>query len=173
MIAVEAWGAGVCSSADAAPRVTINGGADASGRVYTWTVANDHSSPVVFVEFPHYHAVLFFAPPGWTTDSTYLINVGVEDRPGRCRASADSPAAGIVRGGSSEFRMQVSSAGTQRGRGTVRVRFVDGGEAEIADVELPVPVSRTDKFLPLIGLGVIVVAFGVRAAFRKRRRNSN
>lgn len=167
---VPLWVAGLCAVATGAPRVTITGGADASGAVYTWTVTSDHPSPAVFVEFPHYHAVLFFAPPRWTTDSTYLVNIGVEDRPGVCRASADGSGSGIVRGTSAEFRMQVSSDGTQRGRGNVRVRFADGIEVEVPGVEVPVRIGRADRYMPLIGLGAIAALAVLARALRGRKR---
>ena len=66
------------------PNATVTGGPDTSGRKYSWTVTNEHTSPVVYVEFPHYHGSLFFAPENWRVECTFLVNVGVEDRPGIC-----------------------------------------------------------------------------------------
>ena len=65
------------AAANEGRRVTIVGGADATGHRYTWTVTNEDTSPIVYVEFPHYRANLFFSPHGWSTDeSTFLVNVG-------------------------------------------------------------------------------------------------
>jgi len=49
-----------------APKVTITGRADKSGKQYVWTVTNEYCSAVVRVEFPHYMADLFTSPTGWT-----------------------------------------------------------------------------------------------------------
>lgn len=154
-------------------RASISGGADASGVTYRWTVTHEHTSPIVYVEFPHYHASLFFAPAGWTQRSTFLVNVGVADRPGVCTARAESAFSGIVRGRSGDFGMQVTAAGTRRGRGNVIVRFADGTESVVADVELPVPETVGSKYLPLVGLSVIaIVALGVRALRQRVGRRS-
>ena len=40
-------------------QVRITGGPDPSGHNYAWTVANEDTSPIVRVEFPHIHADLF------------------------------------------------------------------------------------------------------------------
>lgn len=137
--------------------VAVVGGADASGQLYTWTVTNRHTSKVVRVEFPHYRAVLFFAPERWSTDCTFLVNVGVEDSPGVCVAAAPTEAEGIPPGRSAEFRMQCSAAGARRGAGTVSVRFADETRSEVSGVELPCPEGVGDKYVPLIGLGAIAV----------------
>ncbi|MGB2985820.1 MAG: hypothetical protein WBE26_08045 [Phycisphaerae bacterium] len=154
-------------------KVTITGGADASGQNYTWTVTNKHTSPIVYVEFPHYHAGLFFAPKGWSTESTALVRVGYKDEPGVCIAKSDSPTAGISAGQSVTFRMGIAPLPTRRGKGTVRVRFADGTEAGVTGVELPQPEVIGDKYAPLIGLGAIflvwMVVRTVRGAKTRRR----
>ena len=160
----------ICNFAIAAPTATITGGAETNGPSYSWTLTNTHDAPIVEVRFPHYHASLFFAPDGWTTKSTFLVNVGVEDRPGVCTATADSPAKGIVRGNSGKFRMQINQRGTQRGRGTVHLRFADGAELDLPGVEVPVAEGLGDKYVSLIGLGGIAVAFLLIRAWRGRRR---
>jgi hypothetical protein len=135
-------------------------------------VTNLHTSPITEASFPHYHAMLFFAPKGWTSESTFLVNVGVEDRPGVCTARAVSPADAIVPRGSATFSMQVSTRGTRRGRGTVQLRFADGAEIVVPNVELPVPEGLGDRYVPLIGLGGIAAAFIVVRALRRRRQAS-
>jgi len=147
-------------------RVTITGGADASGHNYAWTVENHHASPIVFVEFPHFHATLFFAPAGWTTESTFLVNVGVKSQPGLCNARADTVELGIAPARSAVFKMQVASTGAQRRPGEVRVRFADGADATVAGVELPSPEPTGDRFVPLIGLGVLFAVWLIHRAIR-------
>ncbi len=148
--------------------VTVAGGADVSGQVYTWTVTNRYPSPVVGLEFPHYRATLFFAPVTWLTDCTFLVNVGVEDSPGVCVATAPAPTEGIPPGRSAEFSMQCSAAGARRAMGAVTVRFADGKEIEVAGVELPTREGVGDKYVPLVGLGAIAVILVLVAALRRR-----
>ncbi len=155
--------------ADDGRPVTVAGGADASGHVYAWTVTNRHTSPITRVEFPHYRATLFFAPTGWSTDCTFLVNVGVEDSPGACVASAPAPTDGIQPGRSAEFRMQCSARGASRGIGVITVRFADDTRREVAGVELPRPEGVGDKYVPLIGLAAIAGIFALIAAIRNRR----
>ncbi|MGB9626872.1 MAG: hypothetical protein ACPMAQ_18625 [Phycisphaerae bacterium] len=164
--AASAGGAGPVLAAGT-DRVTITGGADDTAHNYAWTVTNRHVSPIVEVEFPHYHADTFMVPPGWTQRCTYLVNVGVEDRPGVCTAAA--PAGdGIAHGESAEFGMRICAAGANVGRGNVRVRFADGSEAVVAGVSLPEASPTSTKYMPLVGLAVIFVLVVV---IRERRRH--
>ena len=148
------------------PKVTITGGADASGQHYAWTVTNGHTSPIVYLEFPHYHADLFFAPENWSAETTALVNVGYKDEPGVCIARAESPVAGIHLGGALDFGMRIAPLPTKRGKGTVLVRFADGTESGVAGVELPQPRGVWDKYASLIGLGAIFLLWII---FRARR----
>lgn len=150
--------------------ITVEGSADESGHVYTWQITNGDASPVVAVTFPHYHADLFTPPRGWTSESTYLVNVGVPDRPGTCTARVEEPTAGITRGGTASFGMRIAAKGARRGRGTIQVRFADGRELEVAGVELPQPEPVGEKYMPVIGLlAVVVVAVGWGALKRRRK----
>ena len=152
------------------PRVVIEGGADATGHTYNWVVTNSHTSAVTYIEFPHYRANLFFAPDAWITESTSLVNVGVKDSPGVCTAEVKSAADGIAPGRSAKFTMQVAAAGAKRGRGEVLARFADGSSIRVAGVELPVRESVGDRYIPLMGMGtVVVVLLAVRAARGRRR----
>ena len=154
------------------PKVTIVGGADASGHNYSWTVTNGYTSPIVYVEFPHYHADLFFAPKSWSTETTALVNVGSKDEPGVCIARAESPAAGIPPGRALNFGMRVAPLPTRRGQGTVLIRFADGTESSVTGVGLPQPGSVWDEYASLIGLGTIFllwIIFRARRWLRTRR----
>ena len=151
------------------PRVTISGGASDVDHSYNWTISHEHTSPVVYVEFPHYRASLFFAPEGWTTKSTFLVNVGVEDRPGVCTAEAGSPASGIAAGAVANFKMQVVRRGTSPGTGAVLVRFADGAEVKVSGAELPVRESLSDKFMALYALGAGFLLWVVIREVRNRK----
>ena len=151
-------------------RVTVEGGVEADGNNYTWTVTNHHASPIVYAEFPHYGASLFLVPNGWAHESTFLVNVGVPDKPGLCKATADTRAAGIFAGDAVKFGMKVSSAKARPTPGTVRFRFDDGQELEVAGVELPRPQPRSEAFVSLISLSLIFGVVVLVQAFRYWRK---
>ncbi len=150
--------------------VTISGGADASGHKYSWTVTNGASTPIVELSFPHYRAGLFFPPPGWSSECTGLVSVGAKDEPGQCTARANSPSDALAPGRSLAVQMQIAPAGARRATGTVTVLFADGTPSAVPDVELPTRESVGDKYLSLIGLTALFVAFLAIDAVRRRRR---
>ncbi len=171
----------------APPSVTITGGADPAGYIYTWTVTSKHTSPIVFVEFPHYHGALFFAPEDWSVECTFLVNVAVEDRPGVCTARnmlfAEAPAGrnrndvapsgrSALAKGALEFRMQVVLDGTRRGPGHVLVRFADDSEVYVAGVELPQREAAGDKYISLIGLGLIFAVWVIARSWGRAKRQT-
>jgi len=158
------------ASGVANPTVLITGGADASGHTYAWQVANNGASPIVQVRFPHYRAGLFFVPPDWSKECTALVHVGVKDEPGVCTARAGSPGKGIAPGRSTTFSMQIAPAGAKRGRGEVTLRFDDGTEMRVGGVELPQGEGLGDKYVSLIGLGLVFMIFILAQAIRKRRK---
>ncbi len=150
--------------------VTITGGADPSGHQYEWIVANHGESPIVYVEFPHYHGALFFAPDGWHTECTFLVNVGVKDKPGTCKAWVDSPTDGIGCPESAKFSMQIGTPAARRGPGEVVVKRANGQQITVGGVELSQAESVSDKYVSLIGLGVVLfVAVAIQRIFRKKR----
>ena len=152
------------------PKVSITGGADTSGQNYTWTVTNHYASPIVFVEFPHYHAGVFFPPKGWESEATAIVEIGYKEEPGVCIGRTDSLDLAIDKGESGAFRMKIAPLPTRRGKGTVRVRFADRTEAAVAGVELPQQELIGDQYAPLIGLGVIFLVFVIVRTVRAKRR---
>lgn len=150
--------------------VSIDGGVqpDAS---YLWRVTNNHRSPIVSIEFPHYHADMFSAPPGWQTQSTYLVNVGVEDRPGVCKAFVEDPARGIRWTDRAEFHMRIATSGARVGTGDVRVRFADGKEAIVPGVMVPVTTAPIETYGGMVGVAVVFVII-VAAQMRRRRKRA-
>jgi hypothetical protein len=151
------------------PQVTIEGGPDATGHTYAWTVTNNHASAIVHIEFPHYRANLFFAPEGWKTECTNLVAVGVKDLTGVCSATAKSAGNGVVAGRSAMFSMQIAGGGAKRGLGAVVVRFADGAAQTIAGVPIPTAEPSGDRNIPLIGLGAVFMILIVARAARRRR----
>jgi len=158
------------AGAESAPPAAISSVVGDAGHTYTWTVTNQSDSPILYVAIPQYHGSLFFAPDGWdTSDSTYLVGVGVEDRPGRCVAKVTEGAAGILPGGHAVFRLQLTAGLARRGTGDAVVRFADGATATIPGVEIPQPESAGDKYITLIGLGLIfLVWLGARSVWKRR-----
>jgi hypothetical protein len=151
------------------PQVTIEGGPDATGQSYVWTVTNNHASAIVHIEFPHYRANLFFAPNGWTTECTNLEAVGVRDPTGVCSASIEDSMGGHAESRSTTFRMQIGGRGAKRGLGAVVVRFADGVTQTIAGVPVPTAEQLGDRNVPLIGLSTMFIIFVVARAARHRR----
>ena len=150
--------------------VRIVGGPDITGHNYEWKVYNNSPSPIVYIEFPHWHADLFYGQTGWSIKgTTYLVHVGVPDLAGVCKATAESPANYIRPGGSAIFTMRISPKGADRGKGQVKVRFADGSERIIDGVELPRQPPQEYKFATLIALAVLFVGFVIFKTLRQRR----
>jgi hypothetical protein len=149
--------------------VTITGGADTSGRNYSWTVRNERSSPIVYLEIPYKKVLMFFAPDGWQTDCGRGAGAVRERRAETCVAAAASVASGIPHGAAAEFRMRLSGSGARRARGTVLIRFADGNEAQVDGVELPQRETIGDKYVSLFALGAIFATWAVVRAVRRRR----
>ena len=154
------------------PTVSMTGGADVSGRNYSWTVTNDHSSPIVFVEFPFDKVLLFLAPQGWQTDCGRQTGATFEHSAKTCAARAPSPASGIARGATEEFEMRLFRSGARRGPGTVLVRFADGSEVMVGRVELPQRKGVGDRYVALFALGAAFAVWGVVRAVRRLRTSA-
>ncbi len=170
---VAAWLVLLHSTALAAdPKVTITGGAEDVGHHYSWVVTNQHWSPIVRVEFPHYRAYLFHIPEGWSAETTNLVHVGTKDEPGVCVAVAPSTVEGIARRQSAEFGMQVGDLRAKPRPGIVVVHFADGSEVRVDGVAMPTRVGVGDDHVPLIGLGLIFVVWLLLAAVRRRSRKT-
>ncbi len=166
LIAIAALvGSGAVAAAQS-PRVTITGGLKEDGG-YQWEIANQHTSPIVYVEFPHFQADMFSVPPRWKSKSTYLVNVGVEKRPGVCTAWVESPRDGIGAGGRAQFGMRVRQMEARMTLGEVRVRFADDNEVVISGVELPSRPGLLDRFGLLI---CFLILFGILALIVARKK---
>jgi len=149
--------------------VTITGGLQEDGS-YRWVVTNHSPSQVVSVEFPHYQADMFYPAPGWKSKSTYLVNVGVPDLPGNCRAWVESPRNGIPQKGNATFGMRVRQLEASKGVGVVKVGFADGTTTEVAGVEVPTTPGFIERFGVLIVFGVFFALVVIIAARRRRKK---
>ncbi len=152
--------------------VTITGGPDESLHNYSWQVTNHHTARIVYIEFPHYRADLFSTPPTWTQKVENVSHFGWKDRPGTCMAEPAPPYTGLPPGGTAQFDMRIAAGGALPGKGSVRVRFEDGTEATIGDVEVPTKPEAGSAYLALVATGVIFVLFIIYNERRRRRRGA-
>ena len=69
--------------------------------------------------------------------------------------------------------MQIVAGGAQRRGGKVRVRFADGTDTVVSDVELPQRKSAGDKYVSLIGLGLILGLWMIVGSLRGPGRDDS
>ncbi len=156
-----------------APKVTITGGPDLTGHNYEWQVTNHYTSPIVFIEFPHFHGDTFFAPQGWKQEWKNRTMVGSKNAPGWCRASAASAGEGIPPGGTSRFGMRIARAGAMARPGRVTVRFADGTETFVDGVTLPSAKGFIERNIMGIGLTLIAaIALLIHWKHRQGKRGA-
>jgi hypothetical protein len=153
----------------AAPVVRIDGGADAGGQNYSWTVEHDHSSPLVHLSVPHYRADLLIPPKGW--HGTIEHPSGWFTRAGRCVAEADNATTGIPRSMAATFGLRVPVKGVARGSGQFTLRFADGTELSVT-AEVPVREPLGEQYTPLLALSCMFVGLVLVRALKARRRQS-
>lgn len=148
------------------PNVTISGGADDSGQNYTWKITNEHDSPIIFVEIPQYKAAVAIPPDGWESKLTNPRGEG--GRTGFFTSQVGTASGGIAPGESATFGLTVSTRGTPRGKGDLLIRFADKTVARVR-AEVPIKETFADRYVSLIGLGLIFAVFLIVRAFRRRK----
>lgn len=157
-----------------ASQVVITGGADETEHAYTWQVRNRSTSRIVRIEFPQYAADTFNTPDEWSQGSQKemnLVNVGWNyNKSGLCWAVPKADYAGLAPGATATFGMRINAMGALKSTGTVRVKFADGTEAQVAGVELPTQPVKTSPWAALLGPGLIFIIFII---YRERRRKKN
>lgn len=152
---------GVSSSYAIAPlNVTIEGGTDGAGHEYRWTLTNDHTSPIHYVAFPQSNGDLCLPPKGWSAELT------VDE----CVFRAPSTAEMITPGRSAEFAMRISPKGARRGKGHVVIEFADGVRTRVAGVQIAEAETVGDRFVPLIGMGVVLLVVVLTQTRSRRKR---
>jgi len=155
-------------TATAQTAVRIEGGAENSGQTYSWTIVNASTSAIVAVEFPHFRADTFFVPQGWKRECTHLARAGAAIKPGVCKAHVDQASAGIAPGATARFGMRLARGGALRRPGEVRVRFADGTETIVSDVELPTSQTFWERNIMGVGLSVLMVLVILHQVRRRR-----
>ena len=162
------------STVTAAEKVTIEGGNEAGEPFYIWRVTNNHTSPIVRIEFPQYGADLFEVPPTWTTGTVKemnLVNIGWKHKKsGLCFAVPKPPNPGLLRGSSARFSMRVApTVAALPSKKIVHVVFADETTYDVANVELPTMVDKGSPLGTLLGIAGLFVACVVILEIRKRR----
>lgn len=174
MLVVSATLATLCSAAARpaaaqARRVEITGGRDASGQNYMWTVKNLGDSRIVRVEFPHFKADMWSVPEGWQQEATNLHgHPGTTGTSGLCAAWTDESFKQLRRDESAQFSMRIGRGLAQAGSGTATVKFLDGGVVHVM-VEVPSPPTLLERYLWVLGFGLILVAFIIIGVRQQRR----
>ncbi len=148
------------------PNVAVSGGADDSGQNYSWKITNEYDSPIIFVEIPQYKAGVGIPPEGWKSKLTNPRGLG--GRTGFFTSQVDTAADGIAPGESATFRLTVTVRGTPRGKGDILIRFADETETRVR-AEVPIKETLADRYVSLIGLGLIFGVFLVVRAVKRRK----
>ncbi|MCH8241461.1 MAG: hypothetical protein IH897_02485 [Planctomycetes bacterium] len=147
------------------PNVAISGGADDSGQNYSWKITNKHESPIIFVEIPQYKAGVGIPPDGRNSKLTNPRGLG--GRTGFFTSKVDTAADGIAPGESATFGLTVTVRGTPRGKGDILIRFADETETRVR-AEVPIKETLADRYISLIGLGLIFAVYLVVRAVKRR-----
>ncbi len=151
---------GLPGGADDFRLVEVSGGADFSGHEYTWKITNRHTSPLVYLAIPGHHVDVFTVPEDWTFKR---IASGL--------VATAEPDAGIATGRDATFKMRVEPKGAKRGRGNITVRFADGTQYIVRDVEVPQPETNAETYMPLLGLAMMLLVVIMARRKRTRRRS--
>jgi hypothetical protein len=112
---------------------------------------------------------LFTVPEGWAGELTEPV--GKTGRSGKLIADASAPSRGIAQGRSLDFGLKIGPAGTPRGEGDVVVRFADGTEI-LVRAEVPVREGLGNRYMSLIGLGLIFGVFLLIRVWKAKKRKA-
>jgi hypothetical protein len=152
------------------PKVTVEGGSDASGHQYVWTITNHHDTPITQISFPHFGADVLVGPDGWRSSCTNAVRVGVSNPTGVCTTMVEGVHRRIMPGSSGDFTLRVARPDAKASAGEMEITFADGSTYVVSGVELPHGESLGDKYMPLMGLGGIFLIFLIVSALRHRRQ---
>jgi len=153
----------------ATPKVTIDGGVDIDGRVYTWVVTHDHSSPIIYLKFPQDRSHGLTAPAGWEGELDRVK--GNQRQSGFVTFKCVDLSKAIEYKQSATFNISLVWSGAARGVGDVIVKFADGSQTTTT-AAIPIKEPASDRNVSLIGLGSFFAVFLCVQAIRKRKRAS-
>lgn len=158
----------ISQSAMATPTVTIEGGVDKAGRSYTWIVSHNHTSPIVYLQFPQDKANGLTAPAGW--EGELERNKDNQHQSGFVIFKCADRSRAIARDHPTTFKLNLVWNGAARGVGDVIIRFADGTQTT-ASASIPIKEPASDRNVSLIGLGSFFAIFLCVQAIRKRKKN--
>jgi len=147
--------------------VEITGGRDVTGQWYNWVVHNHCDSAITYVEFPHYRVDVWLAPEDWQIKVvTHGDARRSKERPA-LKAWTDDPALSIQPGDSAKFTARIRRGGAYAGTGTVTIRFADGSELRVDDVDVPcLPPLFERVGMPL----ALALLLGLFLVYRRAKR---
>ena len=124
--------------------------------VFTYTLTNTESDPVVKVIIPEQAAYNFQGPEGWEKKTAGQL----------FEAWAIERSRQITRGQSGDFSLRVSSRGAVLGQGAIRVSLESGREIVLHDVWVPATEPASYQWL----LVVMLVSILLYQTFRVIRK---
>lgn len=134
---------------------------DVSSNIYTYTVSNNTSDPVVGFEIAEYASYNFKTPQGWERDTSGGI----------FKCWTEDPYFAITPNKNGKFSLRVSSKGAVLGTATVRLKFHSGGATSIPGAWAPAREPKSSAFLVAAAMLVIMAAHILILTLRDRRKH--
>jgi hypothetical protein len=116
-----------------------------SSNIYTYTVTNLDTSPVIGFEIREHNAYNFTAPENWDKEISG----------GFFRARVTNKEAAVFSGKSADFSMRSSSKGSVLGYEPVKVQFQSGKTVAVPNVWAPAPEPR--GYIALVVAIVLII----------------
>ncbi len=132
---------------------------DVSSNIYTYTISNNTSDPVVGFEIAEYASYNFKTPQGWERDTSGGI----------FKCWTEDPYYAITPNKTGEFSLRISSKGAVLATATVRLKFHSGGATSIPGVWAPAREPKNSVFLVAAAMLVIMAAHILILTLRARR----
>lgn len=132
---------------------------DISSNIYTYTVSNNTTDPVVGFEIAEYASYNFKTPQGWESDTSGGI----------FKCWTEDPFFAITPNKTGEFSFRVSSEGAVLGTATVRLKFHSGDATSIPGVWAPAREPKSGVLLVAATMLVIIAAHILILTLRDRR----
>jgi hypothetical protein len=129
-----------------------------SASIYSYEVANLHTSPIVGFQIGQYHCYSFEVPDGWEREIS----------PDILRAWTDKPLLAIGSGGKAKFSQRVTSRGAVLGKSDLVLKFASGEKTAVTGVWAP--VSEPAAYARTIAAVVLLIVVTHTVYIVRRRR---
>ncbi|MCD6392671.1 MAG: hypothetical protein J7M40_04105 [Planctomycetes bacterium] len=130
-----------------------------SSNIYTYTVSNNTTDPVVGFEIAEHACYNFKTPERWESDTSG----------GTFKCWTEDSFFAITPNKAGKFSLRVSSNGAVLGTATVRLKFQSGAAASIPGVWAPVREPETSAIFVAAAMLVIIAAHILILTLRDRR----